>query len=139
MGWEYLTITASRSSDGYFRPIFINDIEVPDSENSSTLLTYLNQLGSEGWELVSEQVNKAQSSRWEYMSFHTGVSWEEVTFKVDNETYTGRKGILQYLNKLGRQGWEMFAVSGDVALTYHFKREDHDVVRRLWLRRVRDK
>ena len=48
--WEYLVIRGEYSN-GRFRPHFVNEQELTDWRKIS-LVSFLNQLGDEGWELV---------------------------------------------------------------------------------------
>lgn len=50
--WEYLFVTAELF-DYRFRPRFVNDAEARDWFDGPPVSRYANQLGRQGWELVS--------------------------------------------------------------------------------------
>lgn len=50
--WEYLFVTAELFDYAY-RPRTINDREERDWFNGPTIASFSNELGAEGWELIS--------------------------------------------------------------------------------------
>ncbi len=55
--WEYLFVNCHMGRST-FCPRFVNEQELKDWKNGPSIPTYLNQLGSEGWELVAERAWK---------------------------------------------------------------------------------
>jgi len=50
--WEYLFLTAEKATGKWF-PRFANGTELENWNTGPSLYDYSNQIGSEGWELVS--------------------------------------------------------------------------------------
>ncbi len=50
--WEYVVITCSQDFNNY-RPTYYNNSELPNWKKNPSMPDYLNDLGKEGWELVS--------------------------------------------------------------------------------------
>jgi hypothetical protein len=51
--WEYMTVRTDLAT-GKIKPRYLNDGEIPNWNFSQTSMTqYANQLGEQGWELVS--------------------------------------------------------------------------------------
>lgn len=50
--WEYLFVGAEEAGRN-IRPRYINDQEVPNWKKGQTLFAYANEMGKQGWELVS--------------------------------------------------------------------------------------
>ena len=52
MRWQYLFV-AFNTAGGQWRPFRINDVEIKDWKKGVDRTTFCNQLGMEGWEMVS--------------------------------------------------------------------------------------
>lgn len=64
--WEYLYIIAQwQEKEAVWLPRFANDRELPDWKKGQTLSAMMNQLGDEGWELVSNSVVHGGGAYWE--------------------------------------------------------------------------
>jgi len=50
--WEY-TFVLCEETEKVWRPRYVNQQELEDWENGSTMIEFSNQLGEQGWELVS--------------------------------------------------------------------------------------
>ena len=51
--WEYIEVTAPMRDDGNSVRIYLNGEEVVPESRTSVLYDFLNQLGSEGWEMIN--------------------------------------------------------------------------------------
>ena len=50
--WEYMFVVPEHERD-YLRPRYVNGQELPNWKKGQTIYEYMNQLGEQGWELVS--------------------------------------------------------------------------------------
>ena len=103
--WEYLTIVAKQSQDFWFRPTWINNQEIKDWEKGSLLVDYINKLGDEGWELVSEYMDTFLAE-WHYRDIFADSDWRSFSTD-DGKKYKGLEGYMQYINEMGKAGWEL--------------------------------
>ncbi len=53
--WEYSFVDCEETQ-AVWRPRYVNQQELGDWENGSTMIEFSNQLGEQGWELVSSNV-----------------------------------------------------------------------------------
>jgi hypothetical protein len=93
--WEYLSITARNANDDW-RPQFREGVELSNWEKGPKLHDYLNQLGNDGWELVSETFDQ-QVSKWLYGSVY-----------IDS----GFKNWEAKMAAWSADGWELASASG---------------------------
>ena len=56
-----MTIQARGLNDTW-RPVSINENKVSNPEKGATLIKYIDELGDQGWELVSESIHSATSA-----------------------------------------------------------------------------
>jgi hypothetical protein len=51
--WEYLFLVCFQDPQLGWRPRYVNNQEIPNWRQGASVPIYVNQLGTEGWELVS--------------------------------------------------------------------------------------
>ena len=103
--WEYLFVIAKAAPDLEVRPTRINGQKIADWEKGPLLYDYINKLGDEGWELVSEYMDTF-SAEWHYREVFADSNWSAFTTD-DGKKYKGLEGYMQYINEMGKIGWEL--------------------------------
>lgn len=117
--WEYTTVLATHDREkNAWLVLRIGDTRVPDQEKNKTLLEHLNDLGSQGWEVVSSQVEEPQhSTQWHYMFIPIPYAWSELQTQTD--TYKGTEGFGKFFNEIGDDGWELCSVMEQYDTFWH--------------------
>ncbi len=110
--WEYLALTARWEPQVGWR---VRLGSGDKWEKVPVLSERINELGQEGWELVSE--NYTIEVGWEYTWFRSwtptglfggGDPWGELN--VEGKKYKGVAGHMQYIAEIGVNGWELVLV-----------------------------
>jgi hypothetical protein len=105
--WEYLSLVADLDSKHYWHPKVIDGKEIENWEKGADLSQYIKQLGDEGWELISEHLdNLVHYKQWEYMKIMPDRDWKEIKTPYGT-CYEGIDGYFEYINDLGKKGWEL--------------------------------
>ena len=113
--WEYLFVTAY-VADGNWHPRYLNAIEVQDWDKGQTLQEYINDVGNEGWELVSEYLDpNVSNTKWVYSWVWADGEWKELKTS-DDQKYRGMEGYVEFMNKMGQNGWELATTTVETIL-----------------------
>ncbi len=105
--FEYIHITAEKGGeDQHWRPTFINENQVKDWKQGEPLPQLINNMGAEGWELVSEYIDSSpDQTRYEYFWFDAPCDWIGKT--PEGIFVREEAGFVEYVNGLGKDHWEM--------------------------------
>lgn len=108
--WEYMILLAKLSSDGaLWEVVRVNDDTFADEMDKPHLVPYLNELGAQGWEIVTSQVDESTKSvGWQTRFITIPNGWTETTFQ--NKTYQGETGYQALFDLLGVNGFQLDGV-----------------------------
>ncbi len=59
--WEYLTVDA-QGAKGFWKPYYVGNQQLQNWQNGPTVFDYMNQLGEQGWELVTAHYAPSQET-----------------------------------------------------------------------------
>jgi hypothetical protein len=134
--WEYMFASARFRNDQW-RVEQIDGVQRSGWENGQTLRECLNELGGQGWELISQE-RETVTTKWKYNYVWVHGNWKklEVTdAQGKKQTYESTEGIFRYINELGNRGWEAVSASAESGNArgdwrgewlFVFKRSEHD-------------
>ncbi len=121
--WEYLSIetdsvSVEGATDNVLKVRWVNDEEVPDWEKGLSLFKFLSQLGSEGWEVVSDEI--VSTRKWKYWStvLEADAKKQADFFKTltsNNPTKPDPaafqpEALIPELDEMGKKGWELVSI-----------------------------
>ena len=113
--WEYMTVIAAHDAgeESEWRPVRLDGEELKDWQAGPTLYDFINELGRDGWELVSEWQMDISPDEWEY-----NWLWADKDFKKmkleSGKTYEGMAGHREYMDTMGSRGWQLVTTTHEV-------------------------
>ncbi len=108
--WEHMTLQAHLNDEGnYWEVSRVNDQKVPDQGGKPPLVQYLNDLGRDGWEVVTAQLEESLDTvLWKVLFIRIPNGWTKTRYLgVD---YQGPDGFHSLFLNLGQEGWEFGGV-----------------------------
>jgi hypothetical protein len=109
--WEY-TSFATYYANNIWRVYIRDNILLSTKEDLPEVNKYLSLLGSEGWELISEDLVSRDPIPWEYTWLITDTYWKQL--EANGKTYKGIRGHIDYICELGSDGWELAGIVGNI-------------------------
>ena len=105
--WEYLEVVFIQQEKGYL--VFFNDLEMGNRE---TIQGYINGLGKEGWELVSEHHQPSEQLEYSIDQYIAEINDETAAYLADkypdyDPPKFAMKSLEFDLDESAKHGWQL--------------------------------